>query len=117
MVKGDIKMTMTFKLTSMGMIQQAADTGNSFLDKYNQFSDFVVGKEFELVLKPIGLALRDGFVALVHLLNQYSVEIITVSVIACGLGMMVEGLFGKRFNCTGKLGMVLLGGVIWRMLI
>lgn len=90
---------------------------NTLLDKYNQFADWVVGKEIEVILKPTATFLKGVATDVVTTLNFYSAEIITLGLVICGVGMMVGSIFGKTNTWVSKLFLVFWGGVIWRILI
>jgi murein DD-endopeptidase MepM/ murein hydrolase activator NlpD len=98
--------------------------GDIVLEKWNAAGDFIVGKEVELlkslthtVLEPIGIALKDGFMGLVNLVNYWSPEIITLGVIFCGGGVIVGAVTGHANKWLARTFAVLWGGIIWRILI
>lgn len=90
---------------------------NTLLDKYNQFADWVVGKQVEVILKPTATFLEKVVTDVITTLNLYSAEIITLGLVICGGGMMVGSIFGKTNTWVSKLFLVFWGGVIWRILI
>lgn len=88
------------------------------LESYNHFSDKVISHEVEFMLKPIGLFIKDAFFSLLHLLNENSVEIITMSVMGTSIGLMISPLWGSRGSIwLGRVIAVSLMGSIWRILI
>src|SRR6185312_15850038 len=93
------------------------DIGSSILDGINSTADYIVGKQIEFILKPVGMAIAEGFTALITLLNTYSVELITIGVIACGLGMMLGPLYTPKQSWFSRLGLTLIIGTVWRALI
>lgn len=111
------------------VLTDPVEEAGSILDKVNDFADWFIGKETELLLKPAaGVTesvaseifgwIRDGASYVISMLNTFSPEIITLGVIICAGGMMVAPLWnGGGTKWSGRLFVVLLGGVIWRMIL
>jgi hypothetical protein len=96
-------------------------SGGFFHDLWSgvgNFSDDFLAKETEWLFKPIGNALKDGFMGVVHLINMHSIEIITLGVIFTAIGMIVAPLMGsKSATWFGRVIFVMLTGSIWRLLL
>lgn len=97
--------------------QAAADPGfwQGALDKANDFSDWIIGKEAEIVIKPAGNVFMKTIQHSFEVMSVFSAEIITLGICVCAIGMMVGPLIGST-KWLGRLFLVFWGGVIWRML-
>lgn len=97
-------------------IAAASEPGfwSGVLDKANDFSDWFVGKEAELIVKPAGNVFMTTLKHFFEVINVFSAEIITLGACACAIGIMIGPLIGST-KWFGRLFLVLWGGVIWRM--
>lgn len=86
--------------------------GSSVIDYINEFSDWLIGKEAELIIHPTATTLVEFIKPFIAQINLFSAEIITIGIVACAFGMMLAGS-GKWLS---RLFMVFWTGVIWRML-
>lgn len=117
------------RLRINNVLTEPTEESGGIIDRINDFADWFIGKETELFVKPAaGVAesvasqifewMREGAVALINVLNTFSPEIITLGVIVCAGGIMVAPLWnGGGTKWSGRLFVVLLGGVIWRMIL
>jgi murein DD-endopeptidase MepM/ murein hydrolase activator NlpD len=92
------------------------DFWNGVMDKVNGFSDWFVGKETELIVKPASNVFMETVKHTFEVMSIYSAEIITLGVCACAIGMMVGPIAGSGNKWLGRLFLVSWIGVIWRML-
>lgn len=89
----------------------------SWLDHLNDFSDWFIGKEAELIVRPAAHGAMTTFERMAAVINYSSAEIITLGIIVCAAGVMVGSLIGGGGNkWVGRLFVVFWGGVIWRVL-
>jgi hypothetical protein len=84
--------------------------GKWALEKYNDFSDQVVGAEVKFILKPIGDAIVDGAVYICTALTDAMPEIGAAITIICGIGMMFTGNIPRW---TTYCGLGLTGVILW----
>lgn len=98
-----------------GVLKKAFD---KLVEGMNDFSDALVKAEVDFIFKPIGVFLKDMVMSLINLLNSYSVEIITLSIICCAIVTMVAPLWGDRSGIwIGRLLAIVMVGSIWRLII
>ena len=83
---------------------------NFLLDKYNQAADKVVGAEVEFILKPLGIAIRDGLIYIGTVLTEWIPEIGAGVVIVCAIGIMFTGNVPKWL---ARMAVGLGAAVIW----
>lgn len=111
-----VKLNGVFSHIVAPIVQEEVD--RSWWDSVTEFADNFVSSEFEMILKPIGKAIGEGIVSLFHLLSTYSVEIITIGAITCGVGMMVAPMVGSSGSkWFGRLMFVFMAGSIWRLIL
>jgi hypothetical protein len=67
----------------------------NLIDKWNALGDKVVGAEAQLILKPIGYAIKSCLVYLGNVLTDWMPEIGAGIVVICGVGMMITGNIPK----------------------
>jgi hypothetical protein len=83
---------------------------NFFLEKYNALADKVVGAEVEMILKPLGELLKEGFLQLGIILTDSMPQIGGGITIICAVEMMITGNIPKWF---ARWGMGMMGVIIW----
>jgi murein DD-endopeptidase MepM/ murein hydrolase activator NlpD len=88
---------------------------HSIMDKINGFSDWFVGKEADLIVKPAGNVALTTAKHIFEVMSAMSAEIITIGICACAFGIMIGPMIGSN-KWFGRLFVVFWGGVIWRML-
>lgn len=70
------------------------------------------------IFKPLGNAVKDAFLSMVHMLNDNSVEIISFCILGTSIGMMVAPMLdhssGKWF---GRVLFIALVGAVWRIIL
>ncbi|MEC1697774.1 M23 family metallopeptidase [Schinkia azotoformans] len=84
--------------------------GQKALDKINQFSGWVIGKEVEFVLMPLNNGIEHVFKSIVEALTVVMPDIGGYLTIACGILIMVTGRLGKWL---GWYSIGLTGVLIW----
>jgi hypothetical protein len=96
----------------------SSDDSGGFIDWLNSVADGFVNAEVSTILKPIWYTIKQVLGSLVSALNVHSVEIITLGVVYCSIGMMVAPLMGSTSaRWFGRVVFVMLVGSIWRLLI
>jgi hypothetical protein len=89
---------MKFKLSSVGElseVKEAANESGGLIDKWNEFSDWVIGKEVEFILRPIGEVLK--YIA-IHTWHWFIVnlpDIMGYTTIAAGAFIILTSMIGK----------------------
>lgn len=90
--------------------------GAKILDGYNSLSEKIINGEIEMILKPVGMAIKDMFLSLISWLNANSLDIIMLGVLITGFGMMVTPLISDGANkWLGRFFFVIFMGSLWRM--
>lgn len=93
------------------------EPARGIMDRINEFADWFIGQETELLVKPATNTFMDIAHRFVDAVNACSAEIITLGIVACAVGMMVGPLTGGGGNkWLGRLFVTFWGGVIWRMI-
>lgn len=93
-----------------------AEPSKGLLDRLNDFADWFVGKEAEIIIKPATNTFMDMVHHVVEIINACSAEIITLGIVVCAGGMMIGPIVGSGGKWVGRLFIVFWGGVIWRAL-
>ncbi|MFC5528454.1 M23 family metallopeptidase [Cohnella yongneupensis] len=88
---------------------------SSVLDKFNDFSDWAIGKETEIIAKPVGNMAWNTVKRTFEAISVHSAEIITLGICACAIGMMIGPIIGSGNKWLGRLFVVFWGGIIWRV--
>jgi hypothetical protein len=92
--------------------------GNWLIDKWNQAGDFVVGKEMELLFKPLGEFIQQAVIHSWHWFIVNLPDIIGYSAIGAGILIILSAMAGKGiikpvgwFSGLFILAACILGGV------
>lgn len=97
---------------------EKVEKAKSWMDRINEFSDSVIQKEIEWFVHPLQEGVKDGFLGVIKVLNSFSLEIIILGVVFCGIGMIVAPLIGSSSGkWFGRTVFVMLVGAVWRILI
>lgn len=83
----------TGKLEPVYIGSKAAE--GTFLDKINNFSDWIVHGEIELILKPIGAFLKEVAIMLWDLFVMNLPDIMGYTTIAAGVFIILGSMLGK----------------------
>jgi hypothetical protein len=88
---------MRFIYTAAGMVeeQEAVEASNWALDKFNNFSDWVIGKEVELILAPIGSFFKEVGVATWHWFITNLPDIMGYSAVLAAICIILGAMFGR----------------------
>lgn len=85
--------------------------GSYFLDKYNDFADYVIGKQMEVVVKPVGNALADMATRASESIYAVLPEIGGIITIAAGVMLMIPLI--ERGKVLGGYVSAMTGVIIW----
>jgi hypothetical protein len=83
------------------------------MEQLNNFADWFIGQEAELLVKPASNTLTDWARHIADVLNANSAEIATLAIVVCAVGMMVGPLLGSGSKWVGRLFVTFWAGVIW----
>jgi len=87
---------MKFKVIDGELVPvETVDKGNFLMDQYNRFADWAVGKEVELVLKPIGSFLADVSIATWRWFVLNLPDIIGYTAIGTGIFIILSAMTGR----------------------
>jgi hypothetical protein len=113
-----VKLNGTFShILSVLEPEKALKESDGFWDWINDAADGFISTEVSWFLKPLGLALKDGVMGIIHLLNTFSAEIITLGIIAGAIGMIIAPLMGSTSaRWFGRVVFVSLVGSVWRLI-
>ncbi|WP_337102307.1 hypothetical protein [Paenibacillus sp. YIM B09110] len=90
----------------------------SVMDRINDFADRFIEQETEYIVKPATDTLFTYLERFVDVINACSAEIITLGIVTCAVGLMVNPIVGGGGGnkWIGRLFITFWGGVIWRMI-
>lgn len=91
---------MKYVFNGKGMVAATAYIGEkakegSFMDHLNSFSDAIVGKEMEVIFKPVGTLLSESLQSLGHWLLVNLPDLLGYTTIAAGVLIILGGMLGK----------------------
>lgn len=96
---------MKFIMSATGQLTETKDVGEfyiggkpepgSLMDHMNRFSDWLVGKEIEFIVKPFVNFLEGMTITFWHWFIQVLPDLIGYSAIACGIFMILSAMTGK----------------------
>jgi hypothetical protein len=90
-------------------IGEPAEEG-SFLDKFNDFSEWAVNKEMEIIFEPIAKAFIHAVSTLIEAIYLHLPEIGGALTIIFGILIMVTGNFPKWIT---RYGFLMTGVILW----
>lgn len=97
-------------------VTSAVSDPKSWLDRLNDFGDWVIGKETAMIVRPATHTAMSTIDRIVAIINYSSAEIITLGIVVCAAGVMVGSLLGSNNKWLGRLFITFWGGVVWRVL-
>lgn len=86
---------MKFILGSAGLEPIKQASSNIILDKYNQFADWAVSKEVELVLAPLGAFLKAAAINAWHWFIINLPNIMMYSAVGAGILIILSAMAGR----------------------
>lgn len=95
---------------------EAAPKPHGIMDRVNDFADWFIGKETELLVRPATNTFTDWLRHFADVVNANSAEIITFALVVCAAGMMIGPLVGAGNKWVGRMFVTFWVGVIWRVL-
>lgn len=102
--------------TNIDPVAYVAAAKPSVMDRINEFSDWFIGKEMELFVKPVTNTFADWARHIAEVVNANSAEIITFAIVISAGGVMLGPLIGAGNKWFGRLFATFWVGIIWRVL-
>lgn len=97
--------------------QKTSEWGNNAAQKIDQYLSSKLEDLGEGIFAPIVEAVSNGLSHTIGVLNANSPEIITLALIICGAGMMIQPMVSNNTPWGGRTVLVLFLGIVWRMII